>query len=218
MFNFKYILYLIVLYGYCVCHAGSYDDFFSAIKRDDPELVRSLLSRGFDGNTLNPAGDHGLIVGIREPSPKAISVLLNWPDIKVETRNANDESPLMLASLKGLTDLCRQLIAKGADVNKPGWTPLHYAATAGDIAVITLLLDNHAYIDAPSPNGTTPLMMAAHYGTPSAVKALLEAGADPMLKNALGLRALEFAQRASRPDSAEMIAAFVRSRHPKGAW
>jgi len=39
-----------------------------------------------------------------------------------------------------------------------------------------LLLDEHAYIDAASPNGTTPLMMAAHYGTPSAVKLLLEAG------------------------------------------
>jgi hypothetical protein len=124
----------------------------------------------------------------------------------------------MLASLKGLTEVCQQLITKGADVNKPGWAPLHYAATNGHLAVMTLLLDNHAYIDAASPNGTTPLMMAANYGTPSAVKLLLEAGADPLLKNQQGLSAIDFAQRANRPESAEIIAAFVRARRPRGIW
>jgi ankyrin repeat protein len=215
---FKLSLYLIVLYCYSVCNAGSYDDFFSAIKRDDPDAVLVLLSRGFDANTLNPAGDHGLIVGIREPSPKVISVLLGWPGVDVEARTRSDESPLMMAALKGNAELCLQLIAKGADVNKPGWTALHYAATNGHVAVLTLLLDKHAYIDAASPNGTTPLMMAAHYGTPEAVKLLLEAGADPMLKNAQSLRALEFAQRANRLDSVEVITSSMRGRHPKGTW
>ena len=83
---------------------------------------------------------------------------------------------------------------------------------------MTLLLDNHAYIDAASPNGTTPLMMAAFYGTPSAVKLLLEAGADPLLKNVQGLSAIDFAQRASRQESADIIAAFVRAKQPKGKW
>jgi len=124
----------------------------------------------------------------------------------------------MLAALKGLTGFCQQLIDKGADVNKPGWTPLHYAATNGYLETMTLLLDNYAYIDAASPNGTTPLMMAAHYGTPAAVKLLLEAGADPMLKNQQGLSAIDFAQKASRSDSAELIAAVIRARQPKGSW
>ena len=83
---------------------------------------------------------------------------------------------------------------------------------------MTLLLDKHAYIDAASPNGSTPLMMAAHYGTPSAVKLLLEAGADPLLRNEQGLSAIDFAQRANRADSAEIIAAFIRGRQPKGTW
>jgi ankyrin repeat protein len=110
------------------------------------------------------------------------------------------------------------LIKKDADVNKPGWTPLHYAATNGQLPVIRFLLDEHAYIDAESPNRTTPLMMAAMYGTPEAVKVLLEAGADPLLKNMQGLNALDFAERVSRTESAEIIRAFVRGMRPKGTW
>ncbi|WP_296444296.1 ankyrin repeat domain-containing protein [Rhodoferax sp. UBA5149] len=222
IFNFKnYIkiaLYLIVFYGYSLAYSGSYDDFFTAIKRDDADTVAALLSRGFDANTLNPAGEHGLLLAVREPSLKVAAVLIHWPKTNVEARNPQDESPLMLASLKGLTEICQQLIARDADVNKPGWAPLHYAATHGHLAVMALLLDKHAYIDAASPNGTTPLMMAAQYGTPSAVKLLLEAGADPMLKNEQGLSAIDFAQRAARAESAEIIAAFVRGRQPKGTW
>lgn len=218
MFNFKNIFYLIVLYAYSVCNAGSYDDFFTAIKRDDAGAVITLLNRGFDVNALSPAGEHGLLLAMREPSLKVAAVLINWPKTKIETRSRQDESPLMLAALNGLTEVCQQLISKGAHVNKPGWTPLHYAATHGHLAVMNLLLEDYAYIDAASPNGSTPLMMAASYGTPEAVKLLLEAGADPMLKNGLGLTAIDFAQRADRLDSAEIIAGFVRSRQPKGKW
>mgnify|MGYP000290591781 FL=1 len=61
-------------------------------------------------------------------------------------------------------------------------------------------------------------MMAAHYGTPEAVKLLLDEGADPMLKNLQGLTAIDFANRANRKESAELIAAFIRSRQPRGKW
>lgn len=217
-YYFQILLYLIVFYGFSFSHAGSYDDFFTAVKRDDANTVSSLLNRGFDPNTLNPAGEHGLFLAVREPSLKVATVLINWPKTDVEARTQQDESPLMLASLKGLTEVSRQLIARGADVNKPGWAPLHYAATHGHLEVMTLLLDQHAYIDAASPNGTTPLMMAAHYGTPSAVRLLLESGADPALKNDQNLSAIDFAHRADRPDVAEVIAGFVRARQPKGVW
>lgn len=218
MHNFKLFLYLIVLYSYSVSHAGSYDDFFSAIKNDDAPAVRALLQRGFDPNTLNPKAQYGLMLALREPSLKVAAVLINWPQTKVEVRTEQDESPLMLASLKGWIEICQQLIERDADVNKPGWTPLHYAATNGHLAVMNLLLEHHAYIDAASPNGTTPLMMAAHYGTAEAVKLLLEAGADPLLKNIQNLTAIDFAQRANRPDAADIIAASIRAHQPKGSW
>lgn len=216
--HIKKLVYLIVLFGYISVQAGSYEDFFIAVKQDNAQAISTLLSRGFDPNTPDPGGLTALFLAVREPSPKVVGVLLNWPGTNVETRNSADESPLMMASLKGQLELAAKLIDKGADVNKTGWAPLHYAATRGHVEVMSLLLENHAYIDAESPNGTTPLMMAAHYGTPGAVKLLLEAGADPSIKNKLGLTAIDFAQRANRQEAAELIAAFVRAQQPKGKW
>lgn len=211
MYYIRYPLYLIVLIWCCVCFSGSYDDFFTAIKRDDPSTISALLNRGFDPNTLSPNAEHGLVVSVRDSSLKAMAVLLAWPKTKVEVRTLNDESPLMLAALKGLTEICLQLIELGADVNKPGWTPLHYAASNGHLPVMALLLDHHAYIDATSPNGTTPLMMAARYGSFATTKFLLEAGADPSLKNDLGLSAVDFARAVDRSDVIELIAGYFKT-------
>ncbi len=214
----KKFLYLFVFAGFNLAIAGSYDDFFIAVKRDDPSKIKELLARGFDANTIDPQGQHGLYLALREPSFKAAQVLIDWPKTDVNSLNINGESPLMLAALKGQQELAEKLIRKGADVNKTGWTPLHYAASSGHLSIISLLLENSAYIDAESPNGTTPVMMAAMYGTPAAVKLLLQEGADPQLKNQQGLTALQFAQRGNRPDSAEAIAASIRSKRPAGQW
>ena len=212
------VFYLIVLIGYSSVYAGSYEDFFKAIKENNAAAVTALLQRGFDVNAVNPSGEHGLLLAFREPHLKVAQALMAWPKVAAESRSAQDESPLMLAALHGLLPECQTLIRLGADVNKPGWAPLHYAATRGHLAVMSLLLDEHAYIDAASPNGTTPLMMAAHYGSPSAVKLLLEADADPTLKNNLGLNAFDFAQRNNQLESAAIISAFIRGRQPKGVW
>ena len=215
---FKKTLYLIVFIGYSFTYAGSYDDFFVALKNDDPTVIQQLLARGFDANTLDPQGQHGLLIAIREPSLKAANILIDAPKINLNAFNALGESPLMLAALKGQFEIAGKLVKNGADVNKTGWTPLHYAASNGHVEVIRLLLENHAYIDAESPNGSTPLMMASMYGNPQSVKLLLEEGADPLLKNQIGLTALQFAQRANRPDSADLLAKAVRSKLSTGAW
>lgn len=210
--HFKYCLYLIVFTGYSCGIAGSYDDFFSAIKRDDPVPISQLIARGFDANTLGPTGVHGLLMAIAAPSPKVVEVLLRVPGIQVEQRNANDESALMLAAIGGMRAVCERLIAMDADVNKTGWTPLHYAASSGHDDIVRLLLEHYAYVDAESPNLTTPLMMAAMYGSSSTVAVLLDAGADPGLRNAQGLGALEFAQRAGRGDSAKLLAQRLQTK------
>lgn len=211
-------MYLVVLIGFSLSNAGSYDDFFAAVQHDDADTVQMLLSRGFDPNTVNPKGEYALIVAVQQASFKVIDALLLNHTTKAEVRTSNDESPLMLAALKGYLPVCEALITHDADINKPGWAPLHYAATGGHLDVMSLLLDKNAYIDAASPNGSTPLMMAAMYGTSDAVKLLVEAGADPSLKNALGLTAIDFARQVQNDNAVALIAAAIRARAPKGAW
>ena len=205
-----------------VAWAGSYEDFFVAVLRDDADTVNSLLRRGFDPNIRDPKGQVALTLALQNESFKVFAALMASRRLQVEARNKQDESPLMMAAIKGHVDAVRALIARDADVNKTGWTPLHYAATGGKpehVRIIALLLEHHAYIDATSPNGTTPLMMAAQYGSGDAVQLLLKEGADPTLKNQLGLTAIDFARRANRNDVAELIATAIRARQPnKGKW
>jgi uncharacterized protein len=212
----RLLLSLAAATAFSAAQAGSYDDFFRSIKEDDAGVVLSLLQRGFDPNTPSPDGLSGLYMALREPAPKVAAVLVDWPKTNIEVRTAQDESPLMMAALKGETEFVRKLIARDADVNKPGWAPLHYAATGGHLDVMELLLENNAFIDAESPNGTTPLMMAAMYGTPQAVKLLLDAGADVAMVNKLGLTALDFAKRGGRPDAVSLIQAAMAKSQAAG--
>jgi ankyrin repeat protein len=211
-------LYGLVIYGFSLAIAGSYEDFFKAIKQDDAKTMQSLLQRGFDPNTLDPEARHGLTMAVAEPSLKVAEVLIQAKGINVNFLNSANESALMYAALKGQLALAKLLISKDADVNKTGWTPLHYAATNGHVDVIQLLLDNHAFVDAASPNGSTPLMLAAQYGTPQAVKLLLDEGAEPLQKNEQGLTPIDFARRASRIDAERLIAEAIRRQQPKGTW
>ena len=153
---------------------------------------------------------------MQQSSNKVVDLLVNWPTTKLSVKNPQSETPLMLAALNNKLPLAKLLILRGADVNQAGWTPLHYAATRGHIEMMRLMIDNSAYLDAESPNGTTPLMMAAHYGTPMAVKLLLEEGADPRIKNKLGLSAWDFSvnskNEAQKAETQQYLMAF------SGVW
>jgi ankyrin repeat protein len=212
MFYFKYTLYLIVLMWFFPAKAGSYDDFFEALKTDEAQVVAKVLARGFDPNTLSPDGQYPLVLAIRRPSPAVLDLLLRAKGLRAEVRTAKDESPLMLASMAGMVDVCKRLIALDADINKTGWAPLHYAASAGHVEVVKLLLKHSAYIDAESPNKTTPLMMAAMYGNPQSVELLLEEGADASLKNDKGMTALDFADVANKQAAAKLLVRHMISR------
>lgn len=204
-----------------LAHAGAFEDFFAAARRDDESTVVKLVLRGFDLNTRDEQGNHALLVAIREGSLKVANFLLEQPLVQVEARNPRGESPLMMAAIKGQLPLAKRLIERKAEVNKPGWAPLHYAAANAEpvgLDLVRLLLEHHAYIDAESPNKTTPLMMAAQYGSPQVVQLLLEEGADATLKNEQNLTALDFAQRAERKDAVRLLTAALRARQPAGSW
>jgi uncharacterized protein len=203
--HFKKLFYLFIVIGYSFASAGSYEDFFSALERNDATSVTRLLERGFDPNTRDPQGRPGLFVALQKESFDAAQVLFRHPQIEVNALNGNDESPLMMAALKGQVQWCKQLLGKGAAVNKGGWTPLHYAATSSEHQVVALLLDQGAAINAPSPNGSTPVMMAALYGSEASVNLLVTRGADLKRKNDLGLTVTDFAQRGGREKLAALL-------------
>jgi ankyrin repeat protein len=184
---------------------GAWDDFFNAIRLDNPNTLQALLQRGFDPNTVDQQGTPALMRALQEQSYRAAEVLADHPQIRAEVRSPRDESPLMLAALRGQDALVVKLVSKGAAVNKSGWTPLHYAATGGHVRIAAFLIGAHADVNAESPNGTTPLMMAAMYSSSDMVKLLLESGAEAYPRNDLDLSAEDFAVKAGRDDSVRLI-------------
>ena len=208
---FKYLLYLYVFIGYSFSTAGSYDDFMAALHFDRPEVIENLLARGFDPNTPNENGVAALLVAMQSESPKSALVLAKHPQTHINMQTQSGETPLMLAAIYNQIDLAKTLIQRGADVNKPGWTPLHYASTRGHREMMRLLIENEAYIDSESENGTTPLMMAAYFASPLAVKLLLEEGADPTLVNSANVSALDMALSKDHQQSAFYIRAFTEA-------
>ena len=214
----KIVLYLIVFKCLTSAHAGSYDQFFIGIKQNDTSTISILLNLGFNPNTLSPNSDPPLHLALQLGNFDIVNLLLKTKDLSINALNPHDESALMLASLRGNSNIVRKLVFLGSDINKTGWTPLHYASTNGSIDIIEFLLENHAFIDSQSPNGTTPLMMAAKYGNDLAVEKLLIAGADPTILNEQFLTAADFAISANKTQSANLIAKFLRSSKGSGNW
>ena len=209
--NFKIFLYLYVLIGFSISKAGAFDDFFKAIVFDQVPVVGNLIYRGMDPNTPTEKGEPALVFAVRSGAPKTVAYLLKQPGIQIDATNMADETALMLAANANDLASANLLIEAGASVNRPNWTPLHYAASKGHTAMMRLLIENDAYIDAESPNGTTPLMMAAYYASPNAVKLVLEEGADPLLRNQGGQTALDMALVKDKKLSAQYIRAFIEA-------
>jgi len=206
---------LLLLASACALWSDAAVNYIRAIKQDNGVGVAALLRQGVDPNTCDARGVPGLYMALQEESLSAAQAILKSPYLNPNLLTPTDESPLMMAALKGQLDMARILIAKGAAINKTGWTPLHYAATGGHTQIIRLLIERGAQLEAPSPNGTTPLMMAARYGSVESVEMLLRAGADPRHYNELGMDALDFAVSGERYDMVQLLAeARRRARAP----
>ncbi len=193
--------------------AAALEDFFRAVERDDARTVAAILQRGLDPNSLDLKGQVGLYVAMREDANAVLDALLAHPGIQVDAANSSNETPLMMAALRGNLPAVKKLVASGAALAREGWTALHYAASGPSLEVLSWLVTQGAPLEALSPNRTTPLMMAAGYGNADGAERLLKAGANPRARNDAGLDAAAFARRigrdavASRIDKAAELAA-----------
>ena len=191
-------------------------DWFEAARFGDTWTLSNMLFDGFDINAVNDKGYTALHAAMIEPNLASVKWLIRQDGINLNARNSVGETALMRAIIYGKKDIAMELLKAGAAVNQTGWTPLHYAAASKEVTApefVKLLLDEYsAYIDAESPNGTTPLMMAARYGQTESVKALLDAGADISVQNKQGLTALDFADASEHPDSTKLVRAVFAQR------
>lgn len=189
--------------------------FFKSVQLDDAGTVRTLLAASIDPNMVNPAGgEPGLVLALREGSMRVFDVLLAQPAVNLEAQAVNGNTALMMAAYQHNGKAVDTLLARGAAVAQPGWTALHYAAAAGDDAIVRQLLQHGAPIDAQSPRASgsfTPLMMAAREGHDRTVMLLLKAGANTSARNGEGLDAAQIAERADRDAIAAAIRAHVRA-------
>ena len=187
--------------------------FFRAAQLDNVSGVKKVLARGLNPNVRDPNGETGLIVAMRYEAVKVGTLLMDQPGIDLEAKAPNGNTALMMAAFRQNKAVVLDMIKRGAQVNQKGWTALHYAAAAGSVEITSILLEQHAYIDAESPSGMTPLMMAAREGQEQVVELLLKEGADATLKDrGFKLTAAEFATKADKPWIAKTIDAFLAAK------
>ncbi|WP_346284667.1 ankyrin repeat domain-containing protein [Zoogloea sp.] len=196
--------------------ADTLDDLLNAAKLGDAREVSRQVAKGMDVNSTDENGNSLLILAAREDQPKVVAELLRQRGIKLDARNAAGDSALMLASLKGHTEVASLLLGAGADFRHEGWNPLLYAAFEGRLAIVDLLLTKGANPNAKAPNQATPLMFAARNGHEEVVIRLLKAGADLDLLNDQKESAESWAIKSRNTDIAGLIQAERKARAAKG--
>jgi ankyrin repeat protein len=162
-------------------------------------IIDALLKAGADPNFRTTDGETPLMAAARSGKVEAAKVLLA-AGAEINAREAwGGQSAIMWASAQGQADMVKFLASKDAslndhgkvnqwerkiiqeprpkDMNKGGFTSLHYAAREGCIPCVQNLLAAGADPDSEDPDRETPLLLALenmHFDT----AAVLVTGVD----------------------------------------
>lgn len=85
------------------------------------------------------------------------------------------------------------------------------AVTSGDEGTVTALLAKGADVNGTTGGGQTALILAVIFGHTNLVRILFQAGADPQLRDNLGLNAIEWAKRRGSREALEILTADSQS-------
>jgi ankyrin repeat protein len=184
----------------------------------DPAKVRLLLDHGAQVNTAAKSGRTALIIAaFTNPSAEVVR-LLRDKGAKVGVMDSRHVTPLNAATFGNDTATVRLLLEAHADIDTPdtfiGLTPLMNAAGNRNVEAVKLLLAKGAKVNAVSKTeglpkiqtgtvefgGWTPLLMAAAFGPPEGVKALLDASAQIDAQDYRGFTPLMLAVGTDRYD------------------
>jgi ankyrin repeat protein len=179
-----------------------------ALAYKNANVVAVLLKLGSRISEPQAAAEEAMETAVLKGQVEIARILLE-SGFNVNKPTASGSTYLHDAALKNQRRIAELLLHCGAHLealNQIGGTPLHDAALGGSVDVINLLLDQGANINAADrESSATPLMLAASLGRASAVAALLKRGADPALKDARGLTALDRAKKAEDPETIRLL-------------
>lgn len=126
----------------------------------------------------------------------------------VDSRDAENDTPLIESARNGRVDAAKLLLSRGADIearNDARITALAAASERGQSEMVRLLLDSGACVDPKSADGFAPLALAAGAGHLDTVKLLLAKGADTKARTNSGLTALILAAAQGRLQVAQAL-------------
>ncbi len=188
MFNKHFIgtASLALLVGFCtsLLLAGAQVDtrVADAARMDDTNTVRTLLRQAADVNSAQGDGMTALHWAALNDNAEMVQLLLYAGANVAATTRLGAYTPLFLAARDGHTAVLDALLAAGADPKHAatgGITALMMAASSGDAKSVTLLAEAGADVDAAEDvRGQTPLVFAAAFDRPDAIRALLAHGAN----------------------------------------
>jgi cytohesin len=119
-------------------------------------------------------------------------LIAHGADINKKTGEGSSyKTPLNYAAESNNIAVAKLLIARHADIEGGGSSPLNSAGLNGDfLEMAQLLVENGAKVNAPSPTGWYPLQTAAGRGNIKVINYLLAQGADPNAADRAGNTAL----------------------------
>jgi len=176
-------------------------------------VIEQLLDAGTDSSATDPRGETALFAAVRTDQPAVVRRLLAH-GADANAVSPDGLTPLLVASLQ--PEVIEALLTGGADVNRldpDGASPLHRMLRACQPTsppryrtpferwnrkpLFDLLLAAGAEVDRADRSGTTPLMLAARLIETDVVSPLLQAGADPALRDHEGRTVLDHTALAS---------------------
>lgn len=171
----------------------------------------------YESDAKNTAAFKPLIEKLVGDSPKAFQNWLFVYDVNIgqghdaasSQRPSSPPSPLYYAAFLGLEHAIRMLLKSGVDINAYGGrygTALIAAATQGNSAAVSILLDHDANVDAKGGyTFYTALQASSFFGFTSVVRMLLDGGAQPDRRRAKDDTALELACEAGHGSIVELL-------------